>query len=1097
MLAPVRPEGIHPELWEKMTLAKQQELADLKSQIASQVANQPANQTAPKTAQLPMQTEGMLPSARVAAQIKNTPDETVLGVIRKVSGQSKDPSYFPIYEYRQGMKDVGINSRKAQDAFLYRLQKSDQIGLSSLAEAVHYTPKQISRGIPQDSGGPLFFITPGHKGGTSLSASDIAQRSPDLTFSPFSNRTSLKNRGRGGMSGSQGMQMSRGVELGGQKLPVGDRLLTPSEIDAASSTGQHIGLGSNPAPVKPQNPLQVKLGASVDYMKKGLIGPGTFVDRVNQMGAGNLLEATKNLGQTLYGNRGGGNIYSTTLGMDIRLPGKGDSPTPYPASFSLDPTTKQLGYKLKTPDQTGLPFPVGADPQTGEMVTLKGKPLPPMVETPAGNSYQLGATAPKKTSPFLQGFETSTGTAQTGTKSFLQPTRDLTQGMNLGDRAKFVAGRLAGDVASDATRINWWANNHPLAMARKGFTAIAGGNKVAGSLAAFTGIQAFGQASNQFDLTNPGQAFRPKGFAAAYPVNEQDKRQVGNPIRELVGRYIGGRNGNLLPYEQFKQERPDVSREDYEHYSQYLKGGGTKPMPAGDIDVGGLGIIKATSHGINGPEVRLAGFSATPLGVGAGTATAVGTASLFNPKLRGPALKGLGVVGAGLDFQNQLQQGKSVPTAASRTGFTTATAVQGATYGAALGARGGPVGAVIGGLAGGLAGGIGGNAAIDAVDSKAQEIRQKAETGKGDPISNFLAKTPIGKVAIALLPGGKSEKFNPIEGGNSQPQQQSFSSEGERVEQAGKDKLLEASAKFKLQRQPDGSIKSVPNTDGSNVRGEITKVNDGDSYEIRTYNPKTKQFETKNTRLASADTRETADHASGNGFVNHMIDKQKRDQGFADDNAVFAQGEKDKQAAAKLLPVGSVTYVKPTGDTTHDRPVADVASESGGKDVAQTLIGQGNAVAFEKKSGGGGGGQSDASREKVANLQYGEKGSVDRTNDSRERIATQGNQTKLANTQLQNQGRLENTDLSGRYKVATADTQGRWKYATSTDTAKINVGGKIAVAQIGFQGKALQYGPGGSVDRTNVSKEKIADVTTARKLQGVDLTSGRKLQGDV
>jgi hypothetical protein len=50
-------------------------------------------------------------------------------------------------------------SREQLDSALYRLEKANQIELSSLAEPRDYTPEEIDMGISQLSGGSLFFIT--------------------------------------------------------------------------------------------------------------------------------------------------------------------------------------------------------------------------------------------------------------------------------------------------------------------------------------------------------------------------------------------------------------------------------------------------------------------------------------------------------------------------------------------------------------------------------------------------------------------------------------------------------------------------------------------------------------------------------------------------------------------------------------------------------------------------------------------------------------------------------------------------------------------------------------------------------------------------
>lgn len=65
-------------------------------------------------------------------------------------------NYLPIFYLRERLQPP--LTREELDSALYRLQRADRIELSSLQEAAHYTSEQIEAGIPQDIGGPLFFI---------------------------------------------------------------------------------------------------------------------------------------------------------------------------------------------------------------------------------------------------------------------------------------------------------------------------------------------------------------------------------------------------------------------------------------------------------------------------------------------------------------------------------------------------------------------------------------------------------------------------------------------------------------------------------------------------------------------------------------------------------------------------------------------------------------------------------------------------------------------------------------------------------------------------------------------------------------------------
>ena len=97
-----------------------------------------------------------------------------------------------------------------------------------------------------------------------------------------------------------------------------------------------------------------------------------------------------------------------------------------------------------------------------------------------------------------------------------------------------------------------------------------------------------------------GNFLRQPGYKAVLP-SENDPTQTTDPIAELGSRYFLGRNGSLLPYDEFRKERPDVSKAEYNQYKNYL--------------FSGKSPIKATADGIQGPEVTFMGKS-IPLATG-------------------------------------------------------------------------------------------------------------------------------------------------------------------------------------------------------------------------------------------------------------------------------------------------------------------------------------------------------------------------------------------------------------------------------------------------------------------------------------------------
>ncbi|BAY48067.1 hypothetical protein SAMD00079811_56860 [Scytonema sp. HK-05] len=92
-----------------------------------------------------------------AVTIINLTDEEILQTIRRLDQELGTDNYLPIFHLRQKLQPP--LSREELDKALYRLEASDQIELSKLAEPGDYSPEQVGAGIPQISGGSLFFIT--------------------------------------------------------------------------------------------------------------------------------------------------------------------------------------------------------------------------------------------------------------------------------------------------------------------------------------------------------------------------------------------------------------------------------------------------------------------------------------------------------------------------------------------------------------------------------------------------------------------------------------------------------------------------------------------------------------------------------------------------------------------------------------------------------------------------------------------------------------------------------------------------------------------------------------------------------------------------
>ena len=59
-----------------------------------------------------------------------------------------------------------------------------------------------------------------------------------------------------------------------------------------------------------------------------------------------------------------------------------------------------------------------------------------------------------------------------------------------------------------------------------------------------------------------------EGYKAAIP-SDEDPSKTDNVLGEVALKYFMGKTGNLLPYDEFSQVRPDVSREEYNKYQAW------------------------------------------------------------------------------------------------------------------------------------------------------------------------------------------------------------------------------------------------------------------------------------------------------------------------------------------------------------------------------------------------------------------------------------------------------------------------------------------------------------------------------------------------
>ena len=99
------------------------------------------------------------------------------------------------------------------------------------------------------------------------------------------------------------------------------------------------------------------------------------------------------------------------------------------------------------------------------------------------------------------------------------------------------------------------------------------------------------------------------GYSAVLP-SQDDLTKTDNVIGEIAAKYILGRTGNLLPYEEFSKYRPDVDVGEYNRYKAFKYDKELDyDITDGDLNLLPAGVLKYTAEGIHGPEVQFLGRS--------------------------------------------------------------------------------------------------------------------------------------------------------------------------------------------------------------------------------------------------------------------------------------------------------------------------------------------------------------------------------------------------------------------------------------------------------------------------------------------------------
>ncbi|MGB3693308.1 MAG: hypothetical protein WBG70_06510 [Spirulinaceae cyanobacterium] len=94
---------------------------------------------------------------RVEVEESKPTDEEIFQAIKDLDHKMSLDNYLPIFYLRDKFQPP--LSREELDQALYRLENDDRIELGALQETRVYNSTELSAGIPQDIGGPLFFIS--------------------------------------------------------------------------------------------------------------------------------------------------------------------------------------------------------------------------------------------------------------------------------------------------------------------------------------------------------------------------------------------------------------------------------------------------------------------------------------------------------------------------------------------------------------------------------------------------------------------------------------------------------------------------------------------------------------------------------------------------------------------------------------------------------------------------------------------------------------------------------------------------------------------------------------------------------------------------
>ena len=88
-----------------------------------------------------------------------------------------------------------------------------------------------------------------------------------------------------------------------------------------------------------------------------------------------------------------------------------------------------------------------------------------------------------------------------------------------------------------------------------------------------------------------------EGYEAVIP-SAEDPTKTDNVVGEIAAKYLMGRTGNLLPYDEFKKVRPDVSKDEYMRYKAF------KFDKDGDMNIFDDGQVTLPTGALKFAEIR-------------------------------------------------------------------------------------------------------------------------------------------------------------------------------------------------------------------------------------------------------------------------------------------------------------------------------------------------------------------------------------------------------------------------------------------------------------------------------------------------------------